>query len=140
MRARSKTFSGWAMLEWIAGILIVVALLGMGAWLLRGYLPSGAVSEAIFGHRPERRIGVSETVNVDGRRKLMLIYRDGVEHLVMTGGPIDMVLEQNIQPPRRGSYEPRSEPRGLSAAENGDAAAQPSFGRARQRTPAAIES
>lgn len=124
------------MLEWIAGILIVVALLGMGAWLLRGYLPSGAVSEAIFGQRPERRIGVSETVNVDGRRKLMLIYRDGVEHLIMTGGPIDMVLEQNIQPPRRSAYETRS----VSAAENGDASGQASFGRARQRTSAPAES
>jgi flagellar protein FliO/FliZ len=125
------------MLEWIAGILIVVALLGMGAWLLRCYLPSGAVTEAIFGQRPERRIGVSETVNVDGRRKLMLIYRDGVEHLIMTGGPIDMVLEQNIQPPRRsGGYEARP----VSTVENGDASAQPSFGRARQRPPAPVES
>lgn len=126
------------MLEWIAGILIVVALLGMGAWLLRGYLPGGAVTEAIFGQRPERRIGVSETVNVDGRRKLMLIYRDGVEHLIMTGGPIDVIVEQNIQPPRRPSYEQRTV---SSTTESGDSSGQPSFGRARQRPPqAAVES
>jgi hypothetical protein len=122
------------MLEWIAGILIVVALLGMGVWLLRGYLPGGGVTEAIFGQRPERRIGVSETVNVDGRRKLMLIYRDGVEHLIMTGGPIDVIVEQNIQPPRRPSYESRPAP---SATENGDGSGQPGFGRARQRPPQA---
>ncbi|MEZ5924731.1 MAG: hypothetical protein R3D57_10160 [Hyphomicrobiaceae bacterium] len=122
------------MLEWIAGILIVAALLGLGFWLLRGYLGSNPVTEAIFGHRPEKRIGVSEVVTVDGRRKLMLVYRDGVEHLIMTGGPIDVVVEQNIQPQRRSAYEARSSnPGGTSEGpENGG---QPGFGRVRQRPP-----
>jgi len=32
----------------------------------------------------------------DGRRRLLLIRRDDVEHLVMTGGPIDVVIETGI--------------------------------------------
>lgn len=120
------------MLEWIAGILIVIALLGLGFWLLRGYLGNNPVTEAIFGSKPEKRIGVSEVANVDGRRKLMLVYRDGVEHLVMTGGPIDVVIEQNIQPQRRPAYEtrPAVAAPGGEASENGGG-----FGRARQRPP-----
>ena len=120
------------MLEWIAGILIVIALLGLGFWLLRGYLGNNPVTEAIFGSRPEKRIGVTEVANVDGRRKLMLIYRDGVEHLVMTGGPIDMVIEQNIQAQRRPAYEARSTATVSTSepSENGGG-----FGRARQRPP-----
>jgi hypothetical protein len=120
------------MLEWIAGILIVFALLGLGVWLLRGYLSGSPVAEAIFGSKAERRIGVSEVVTIDGRRKLMLLYRDGVEHLVMTGGPIDMVIEQNIQPQRRPAYEARAAKVGpAEAADSG----QGGFGRARQRPP-----
>lgn len=122
------------MLEWFAGLLIVVALLGLGFWLLRGYLSGNPVTEAIFGSRAEKRIGVSEVVTVDGRRKLMLVYRDGVEHLVMTGGPIDMVIEQNIQPQRRPAYEARSAGP-ASPAEGSDNGGQPGFGRARQRPP-----
>lgn len=121
------------MLEWIAGILIVIALLGLGFWLLRGYLSGNPVTEAIFGQRPEKRIGVSEVVTVDGRRKLMLIYRDGVEHLIMTGGPIDVVVEQNIQPQRRPAYEPRSVATASSSTEPGENGG--GFGRARQRPP-----
>ena len=33
---------------------------------------------------------------VDGRRRLVLIRRDNVEHLLMIGGPSDVVVEQNI--------------------------------------------
>ena len=123
------------MLEWIAGILIVVALLGLGVWLLRGYLSGNPMTEAIFGQKAERRIGVSETVTVDGRRKLMLIYRDGVEHLVMTGGPIDMVIEQNIQPQRRPAYEARPAAVATASGEPSETGGSTGFGRARQRPP-----
>jgi hypothetical protein len=123
------------MLEWIAGILIVVALLGLGVWLLRGYLSGNPMAEAIFGQKVERRIGVSETVTVDGRRKLMLVYRDGVEHLVMTGGPIDMVIEQNIQPQRRPAYEARSTAAASASGEPSENSSSTGFGRARQRPP-----
>ena len=33
---------------------------------------------------------------VDGRRRLVLVRRDNVEHLLMIGGPSDVVVEQNI--------------------------------------------
>jgi hypothetical protein len=43
-----------------------------------------------------RRLGVVDQAAVDGRRRLILIRRDNVEHLVMTGGPIDIVIENGI--------------------------------------------
>jgi hypothetical protein len=89
------------MLEWIAALLIIAALGVLGFWLIRGYLAGGTVGGGLFGGGREQRIGVIETASIDGRRKLMLIYRDGVEHLVMTGGPIDVVIEQGIMPQRR---------------------------------------
>jgi hypothetical protein len=39
---------------------------------------------------------VIDAASVDGRRRLLLVRRDNVEHLVMIGGPTDIVIEQNI--------------------------------------------
>ena len=42
-----------------------------------------------------------EQASVDSRRKLVLIRRDDVEHLIMTGGPVDVVIETGIAIPQR---------------------------------------
>ena len=85
------------MLSWIAGFIIIAGLLLLAAWLLRGYLSGGQVPTGIFGGAKEKRLGVVETASIDGRRKLLLVQRDGVEHLIMTGGPIDVVVETGIE-------------------------------------------
>ena len=67
---------------------------------MRGYVSNGAPANpfggSLFQARQDRRLEVVEHANVDGRRKLLLIRRDNVEHLVMTGGPVDVVLETGI--------------------------------------------
>lgn len=99
-------------LSWLLFVVFIAALLVAGGLLLRGYLstgsPSGALKDALsgnfFGPRPPKRLEVVDQANVDGRRKLLLIRRDGIEHLIMTGGPVDVVIETGIQPtePRNG--------------------------------------
>jgi hypothetical protein len=42
------------------------------------------------------RLAVIDAVAVDGRRRLVLVRRDNVEHLLMIGGPTDIVVEPNI--------------------------------------------
>jgi len=65
----------------------------------------------LFRSRPEPRLGVIEQASVDSRRRLVLIRRDGVEHLIMTGGPVDVVIETGIQaPPQPEHAEERSPP------------------------------
>src|SRR6185312_10695134 len=39
---------------------------------------------------------VIDAATVDGRRRLVLIRRDNIEHLLMIGGPTDVVVEPNI--------------------------------------------
>jgi flagellar protein FliO/FliZ len=82
-------------------IAFAVATIG-GAFFVRNYLsgtgPAQAVS-GLFGPKPERRLSVTEQFNLDGRRRLIIIRRDGVEHLIMTGGPVDMVIETGIGGP-----------------------------------------
>ncbi|MEM9635192.1 MAG: hypothetical protein AAGA50_27960 [Pseudomonadota bacterium] len=42
------------------------------------------------------RIAVMDSATVDTRRRLVLVRRDNVEHLILIGGPSDVVVEQNI--------------------------------------------
>ena len=86
-------------------IVLLLGALGVGGWLLRGYLTGQGAGAAIMGNSREKRLGVVEQASVDGRRKLLLIRRDGTEHLVMTGGPVDVVIETGIAPVHRPAYE-----------------------------------
>lgn len=81
----------------VAGFLFVIALIALTAWGFKAFVLSGGKSGASFLKGREKRLGVVETANVDGRRKLLLIRRDDVEHLIMTGGPVDMVIETGIR-------------------------------------------
>jgi hypothetical protein len=58
------------------------------------------ITTKIF-QKKARRTGVVEATSVDGRRRLLLVRRDNVEHLIMTGGPVDVVIETGI-PARAG--------------------------------------
>lgn len=45
------------------------------------------------------RISVVETVQIDPRRRAILIRRDDREHLILVGGPTDVVIEGGIEAP-----------------------------------------
>lgn len=54
----------------------------------------------LFAPRAQKRIDIVEQVAVDAKRKLLLVRRDDIEHLIMTGGPADIVIESGIGAPR----------------------------------------
>jgi flagellar protein FliO/FliZ len=56
----------------------------------------GALGRSITPRGRQPRLAVIETTSIDARRQLWLIRRDNVEHLIMTGGPTDLVVEPNI--------------------------------------------
>lgn len=90
----------WEILSWLFFIIFIAGLLVVGALLLRGYTSGGtgtSITGALFGPKPDRRLDVVDQANVDGRRRLVLIRRDNVEHLIMTGGPVDVVIETGIE-------------------------------------------
>lgn len=80
---------------------IVLVLIVLGLWVLKLIMNS---APTIRGRG--RRIGVIEQVQVDSRRQLLIVRRDNVEHLILTGGPQDLLVEAGItvdkpQPLRR---------------------------------------
>src|SRR6516164_4558491 len=73
--------------------LIVLGLIGAAAWALRRF-GSTRFTGTVRGRQP--RLAVIEFASVDARRRLLLVRRDNVEHLMMIGGPTDVVVEANI--------------------------------------------
>lgn len=94
---------------YVAAFIFVIALIGIGAWLLKGMTARSGSKSGSFLRGRDRRLGVVEASNVDGRRKLVLIRRDDVEHLIMTGGPVDVLVETGIHPPRPAEPAPAPE-------------------------------
>ena len=74
--------------------IAVLALIGVAAWLVRRFATNRLGANTNRGRMP--RLAVIDAAAVDGRRRLVLVRRDNVEHLLMIGGPSDIVVEPNI--------------------------------------------
>jgi flagellar protein FliO/FliZ len=72
----------------------VLALIGVAAWLVRRFASNRLGTNTQRGRMP--RLAVIDAAAVDGRRRLVLVRRDNIEHLLMIGGPSDIVVESNI--------------------------------------------
>lgn len=96
----------WDILTYLILIILLAGAVIGAALAYRNASGGGSILEGVFGPRPPRRLDVVEHASVDGRRRLILIRRDDVEHLIMTGGPVDVVIETNIAPERHAVYEP----------------------------------
>jgi flagellar protein FliO/FliZ len=73
---------------------VVLVVIAAGFWLIRRLFGARLRKAMTRGRRP--RLGVIDAAAVDDRRRLMLIRRDNVEHLLMIGGPSDIVVEPCI--------------------------------------------
>ncbi len=80
--------------RFIIAFIVVLALIGAAAWLVRRFAANRLGGGGLRGRQP--RLAVIEAANVDTRRRLLLIRRDNTEHLLMIGGPTDIVIEPNI--------------------------------------------
>jgi hypothetical protein len=69
----------------------VLAVLFVITLLFRGFAGRSGGPES-------SRLAISETLEVDKHRRLVLVRRDDVEHLVLIGGGQDVVVEAAIRP------------------------------------------
>lgn len=88
----------WEIFFLLLLIVFVAAAVIVGAFVWRGYVDSGAPGTGLFRPKNGKRLEVVEQASMDGRRRLVLIRRDDTEHLIMTGGPVDVVIETGISP------------------------------------------
>src|SRR3982074_963315 len=81
-------------LTFFFAFVAVLALIGVAAWLVRRF--AGNRLGANTNRRRMPTLAVIDAAAVDGRRRLVLVRRDNIEHLLMIGGPTDIVVEPNI--------------------------------------------
>ena len=72
------------------GLLIVILLIILLLRILRSF------TGGMFGNKSQNRLGVIEAAAVDNKRRLVLVRRDNVEHLIMIGGTSDILVESGI--------------------------------------------
>ena len=80
-----------------AGI-VVLALVAAGVGFHLYQRKGNGDTARLFAPR-SRRLAYVERTALEGGRKLLLVRRDDVEHLILIGGPIDLVVESGIRPP-----------------------------------------
>jgi len=78
----------------IFAFVAVLALIVVAAWLVRRFAGNRLGANTSRGRMP--RLAIIDAAVIDGRRRLVLVRRDNIEHLVMIGGPTDIVVESNI--------------------------------------------
>jgi flagellar protein FliO/FliZ len=98
--------SGNTIINVLFALGVVLVLIVLGVWLLK--LLSNASGNAVRGRN--RRLAVVDTLVLDQKRQLVIIRRDGVEHLILTGGPQDLVVETGIPVVEAASEQPARRP------------------------------
>jgi len=84
---------------WIVAVAILAAVAAALGVVIKAYMTGESPTTVFFKPRPVPRLAVIEFAAVDQKRRLVLIRRDDVEHLIMTGGPVDVVVETGIRAP-----------------------------------------
>lgn len=81
-------------LRFLIALALVLALIGIVALIARRLGFGGRIAPRSGRHR---RLGVVEAMALDPKRKLVLLRRDEIEHLLLVGGPTDLVVESGIR-------------------------------------------
>ena len=92
-----------SVLKYVVALTFVLGLLG-GTLILVRRFSRGSAMGGTSGRGRLPRLAVLDHATVDARRRLVLVRRDHVEHLLLIGGPTDIVVEANIvrpAPPQR---------------------------------------
>ena len=104
------------LLRFSVALAAVLALILAAGWLLRRLIEKGILPGSLLPAASGRaqRLAVVEVKQLDVRRRLALIRRDGVEHLLLLGATGDLVIESGIAPPAAASPAPAPAPPGAA--------------------------
>jgi flagellar protein FliO/FliZ len=99
----------------LGAVLVAIVLV---VWLLK--VLTNATGN--IGRGRNRRLAVVDTLALDPKRQLVIIRRDDVEHLILTGGPQDVVIETGIAVEEEAPAQPSRRPIPMVAARKAPAA------------------
>ena len=109
-------------LRFALALALVLGLIGLAAWAARRFGMGGRVRVSA-GAKPGKRLAIAEVLAVDNKRRLVLVRRDGVEHLLLLGPHGDTLVERGRRERPAGRFraalEHASEPNDEGAGEPG---------------------
>ena len=85
---------GLAPIVWVAIVAVIVCGLAMAMIVLAKKAFGGRIGTQFKGRAP--RLAVMDVTRIDEKRKLVLVRRDEIEHLILIGGQNAVLLEGNI--------------------------------------------
>ena len=85
--------SGAVVAQFVITLVAVLVLIGLLYWVVQRF---SGLRIAGGGRGRVPRLAIIDALSVDGRRKLVLVRRDNVEHLILIGGTSDLVVEPSI--------------------------------------------
>ncbi|MCB8838147.1 flagellar biosynthetic protein FliO [Aurantimonas sp. VKM B-3413] len=85
---------GVAQIVWVAIVAAIVCILAMAVIVIAKKAFGGSAAFSSRNRTP--RLAVMDVARIDEKRRLVLVRRDEMEHLVMVGGQTDIVVESNI--------------------------------------------
>lgn len=109
----------WLTAAFALGTVLVLIVLAL--WLIK--LVFNATGSVARGRN--RRLAVVDTLALDPKRQLLIVRRDNVEHLILTGGPQDVVVETGIAVEEAPAAQPARRPIPTVARKPGQAPAKP---------------
>ena len=87
---------GWDVtIRALLSLVLVLGLIAGVGFLARRFGVAGGLA---LKRGSRRRLGVVEQLQVDSRRRLMLVKKDDTEYLVLIGGSSDLVLSSSPAP------------------------------------------
>ena len=83
-------------LKFIFAFVFVLALMALATVAARRF---GFGMQTSPRKAAQRRLGIVESLNVDGKRRMVLVRRDDIEHLLLLGTGTELLIESHISPP-----------------------------------------
>ena len=94
-------------LKFLLALVVVLALIVALAWVARRFHLIGA---GFVGPAGKRRLSIVEAAALDAKRRLVLVRRDQVEHLLLLGHNSETVVETGITAAAAASGERGAQP------------------------------
>ncbi|MDF1749203.1 MAG: flagellar biosynthetic protein FliO [Alphaproteobacteria bacterium] len=98
--------------QFALALIFVLGLIGLCAALLKRFGPGG-----LMVARPRagatKRLHIVDSLTLDPRRRLILVRRDGVEHLILLGAQSDLAIETGIDATHENAQDAVPAPNGV---------------------------
>lgn len=82
-----------AYIKFLLAFIFVIAVIGLIALIINKIKSGSSIATAF---KRKKRLGVSEVHTIDQKRKLLLVKRDEIEHLILIDDTHSLVIENNI--------------------------------------------